>query len=385
MFVIETVIFRSVVSLTDLKSIDINLLAATPIMPKLQHTLSNTSMASSAASLDRSTPSGPLSGPSHTTWRRQRLLRIGSSSTVTPLSALDPDETSFLRRNRTFGSYGTLPARQSSPISFKTSRNFLQRHNLPALPGLTLPRVSNSNPVTPAAQSPISFRGLPSSYFRSQRPISAYDAPLVHQTDLEDDLHARTNGIRVWYSSFASIDWLHDAIKDSVRSSRLRRGKSLRSKARLLVDKSIGWIVVTLVGFFTAVVAFLIIRSEQWFFDLKEGYCRTDWTKAKRFCCPVRSVDGVGETPTFYMGALEETCSAWNTWAEILGASEHGERMVGYRAEIVQYVAYALIAVCSNNRVCTSPYLTAVRLATVSITLMFVNNLLDGVDIFCNS
>jgi chloride channel 3/4/5 len=269
------------------------------------------------------------------------------------------DESSFLRPNQTSGSYGTLPARQTeSPVSTKTFRTFRQRRNLPDLPGLNLPRVSSSNTINPSTPlSPSSFRGIPNPYFRTQRPISAYDTPLVPQTDSEDDLHARTNGIRVWYSSFASIDWLHDAIKDSVRFSRLRRGKSFRSRVRLLVDKSIGWIVVTLVGFFTAVVAFVIIRTEQWFFDLKEGYCRTGWTKAKHFCCPIEDVDGAR---AFYMGAAEKTCSTWKTWAEVFGFSEHGEYMVGYQAEIVQYVAYALIALLLASVSCMlTIYLTA--------------------------
>lgn len=309
----------------------------------MQHTLSSASMNSSPKTIDPTIPSGPLSGPSHTTWRRQRLLRIGSNNN-SPRLPFDADESSFLNPDHTSTSYGTLPTRRESPVSFKSSRHLFKRRNLPALPGLTLPRVSSSQPAT---QSPSSFRGLSSSYFRinTQRPISAYDAPLVDHTAHEDDLHARTNGIRVWYSSFASIDWLHDSIKDSVRFSRLRRGKSLHSKIPLLFDKSIGWIVVTLVGFITALVAFLIIRSEQWLFDLKEGHCRTSWTKAKRFCCPIQD-DDLG-TNTIYMGAIQETCPAWRTWAEVLGASERGERMIGYRADLVQYIAYTFIAVCS--------------------------------------
>lgn len=329
----------------------------------LRHTFSNASLASSAASVDPTSPTGPLSGPSHTTWRRQRLLRIGSSNN-TALLPFDGDETSFLRQGQTSASYGTLPSRQESPVSAKSSRHFFRRRNIPALPGLTLPRIYSSNPVTPAGpQSPSSFRGMQNSYFRinAQRPISAYDAPLVDHTDHEDDLHARTNGIRVWYSSFSSIDWLHDAIKDSVRFSHLRRGKSFRSKSSLLLDKSMGWIVVTLVGFITALVAFIIIRSEQWFFDLKEGHCRTGWTKAKRFCCPIQD-DNVGTT-TLNMGAMQGICPAWRTWAEVLGASEHGERMIGYQAELVQYVAYAFIAVCSNHRVCMLPNLMVVSLS----------------------
>jgi chloride channel 3/4/5 len=323
----------------------------------LQHTLSSASMDSFAKTVDSTSPSGPFSGPSHTTWRRQRLLRIGSNNN-TPRLPFDADESSFLTLDQTSASYGTLPARRESPVSFRSSRHLFKRRNLPALPGLTLPRVSSSQPATP--QSPSSFRGLSSSYFRinTQRPISAYDAPLVDHTAHEDDLHARTNGIRVWYSSFASIDWLHDAIKDSVRFSRLRRGKSLHSKIRLLLDKSIGWIVVTLVGFITALVAFLIIRGEQWFFDLKEGHCSTDWKKAKRFCCPIQD-DDLG-TNTIYMGAMQGTCPAWRTWAEVLGASERGERMIGYRADLVQYIAYTFIAVCPCYRVCVLPNLTHV-------------------------
>jgi chloride channel 3/4/5 len=281
-------------------------------------------MADSAQSIDAS-PSGPLSGPSDTTWRRQRLLRIGSS------------ESTFLRSSTTrTASYGTIPNKRRS-----------------------------SNPATPLSPHSSSFRN---SYFRinSQRPISAYDAALVDHSE-DDDLHARTNGIRVWYSSFASIDWLHDAIKDSIRFSRLRRGKSLHSKIKLLVDKSIGWIVVTLIGFFTAIVAFLVVRGEQWLFDLKEGRCNTGWTKPKRFCCPVQ---GGRVPPTFYMGAVQADCPAWMTWAEVLGASERGKRMVGYRAELVQYVAYAFFAVCLHHPPCSPSILTTIQLLLASLSCL---------------
>jgi len=45
---------------------------------------------------------------------------------------------------------------------------------------------------------------------------------------------------------------LHDAIKDLVRFTRLRRGKSLRSHLRLLFDKSLGWIIVSEPPLFTS-------------------------------------------------------------------------------------------------------------------------------------
>ena len=85
------------------------------------------------------------------------------------------------------------------------------------------------------------------------------------------------------------------------------------------------------------------------------------------------------------MGAAEKTCSTWKTWAEVFGFSEHGEYMVGYQAEIVQYVAYALIAVCSNRRVCVLLNLISAPLATIGVGLMYADNILDSVNILRNT
>src|SRR5262249_50405607 len=133
-----------------------------------------------------------------------------------------------------------------------------------------------------------------------------------NEPDYEADPAAKINGIRVWYSSFSSIDWLHDAVKDHVRFSRLRRRKSLRAWIRLMIDKSIGWWIVTFVGFLAAVVAFLVVRSEQWLFDSKEGYCLEGWWKAKRFCCPALS-------DSLPLQHNPEECASWRTWAQIFG------------------------------------------------------------------
>ena len=50
---------------------------------------------------------------------------------------------------------------------------------------------------------------------------------------------------------------------------------------------------VTIIGFLTAIIAFIIVRSEQWLFDIKEGYCTTSIWKAKRFCCPSQDEDAL--------------------------------------------------------------------------------------------
>lgn len=270
-------------------------------------------------------PNGPLSGPSSVDWRRQRLLRIGCGAVPgTPRHIGDDtatsDESTSLRNASNDESYGSM-----RPTLGKRSFSTFNRRTFPPLPPLSTTRGAFSGPPTPSARS------------LSQRPISAYDAPLAHSkfSIPDDDINVRINGFRVWYSSFSSIDWLHDAIKDSVRFSRLRRGKSLRSHLLLAFDKSLGWIIVTIVGFLTAVVAFLVVRSEQWFFDAKYGYCTTGWWKAMRYCCPdvhkLRSSNEAG-------------CPDWVDWSGSLTSWAHRGAIEN---DYVEYISYTFIAVCA--------------------------------------
>ena len=299
---------------------------------------------SSSATIETDMPSGPLSGPSNTTWRRNRLLRIGAESPPNELL----DESAPLTQRRPglrmhHSSYGTLPLSNQANSSARSS--FRTRHGLPALPTLAVhPRTSISNPATPHPLSAPSER----SYFRisTQRPISAYDAPLAVKSSKSDDLlttpddlDAKTNGVRVWYSSFSSIDWLHDAIKDSARLYRLRRRKSFRGRARNAFDRSIGWLIVSIVGFLTAIAAFLIVRAEQWLFDVKDGYCAEGWWRAKRFCCQVVDEDDLLRLVA--VAGPADACRAWKSWGQLLTNRDTEDAT----EEAVEYVAYAAFAV----------------------------------------
>lgn len=290
--------------------------------------------------------------------RRERLLRISSNATVQSVSGITQQnqrrdsangapaaasmahqggnsedgtirpsrrrgdsvatETTSLASRDGASSYGTVQARRLKVnTSTGGSRLFLS----------ALHRTATHSP-TASLFSPATLRGLRG--LSSARPISAYDAPLARKDSEEAaasrEQDAKINGIRVWYSSYTSIDWLHDAIKDSLRYSKLRKRKSIRAQARLAFDKSQGWIIVTIVGFLTAVVAFLVVRSEQLLFDFKEGYCAEGWWKARRFCCPV--------TP---LGMVPPDCEAWQTWAEVFETQESSE-------EFVEYISYTTIA-----------------------------------------
>ena len=277
--------------------------------------------------------------PDHTTYLKDpnsasSVLTEGDANTGIPHSRssdqLDSDaiDSDQVGPSAVCRSYGTLPLRPrhstNPPLTASVRRTLSQW-------GLQSVR-SNSSAI---------LRSSPSSNLsigRLSRPISTYDDPLHAKGVAETDADAKVNGIRVWYSSFTSIDWLHDAIKDSVRFSRLRRRKSLHGRLCLAFDKSLGWIIVTIVGCLTAVVAFLIVRTEQLLFDAKEGYCGSSWWKAKRFCCP--HFDDEELTAIRGDRLFKEICPAWRTWADVLSRDQ-----VANQDGALEYVSYTCIAV----------------------------------------
>ena len=287
-----------------------------------------------------SDPNLYLSGPSDTTWRRRRLLAIGAGQSGDNNSGTD--ELTPLSRHNSLpqnNTYGSIP----HPASVSPTRSaFRSLRRFPSI-GVRVPGAT-TGPSSPQISPTTSiFR---KSYFGNQRPISAYDASLVKPTGADSDAvpDVRANGIRVWYSSYSSVDWLHDAIKDSVRRFRLRKRVSFRGRMHSRFDRSVGWIIVTIVGFLTAVAAFMIVRSEQWLFDFKDGYCTTRWWHAERFCCPGFD-DGLRATPYFVQRSQSETCQNWRTWASVFA----GKGDPKPRDDILAYLMYAGIAVSANR------------------------------------
>ncbi|KZT42536.1 clc channel [Sistotremastrum suecicum HHB10207 ss-3] len=191
-------------------------------------------------------------------------------------------------------------------------------------------RENQSDPTSEDASDNIN--GTPTSFFGLKRPPSAYDEPL------EDDYHdqregRKPTGIRVWYSSFQSIDWLHDAIKDVSRLRRLRKRRSLKGKIISSLDRLMGWFIVSIIGFLTASISFMIVRSEMWLFDLKEGFCEERWWKSKAFCCSIPQGDF-----DLLVSARGETCPQWRTWAHTFTAS------TGEESWVIEYASYTIVA-----------------------------------------
>lgn len=105
---------------------------------------------------------------------------------------------------------------------------------------------------------------------------------------------------RVWYDQFTSTDWVHDSIADGFRVRELRKRKDLRGRMIAWFDGAQGWILVAVIGIFTAVIAYFVDVTETSIFDLKQGYCTDGWYFSRRKCCLSR-----GE------------CSSWRLWSEL--------------------------------------------------------------------
>lgn len=170
-----------------------------------------------------------------------------------------------------------------------------------------------------------------------------YDAD--EDYDLYDDGEEdgrRANGTRVWYTSYVTIDWLHDAIKESTRVRRLRSRarRSLRGAIINSWDRFQGWLLATLIGALTACVAFLIIRSEMVFFDLKNGYCSRKWGSPERFCCA-----SVGHTDSGGEG-----CSDWVTWGQFFDkGNTDAESSFFSEPEFIMYFCIAIALACTAS------------------------------------
>lgn len=111
----------------------------------------------------------------------------------------------------------------------------------------------------------------------------------------------------MWYDQFTSTDWVQDGIADAFRLKELRSRKDFRGRINALFDAAQGWILVALIGCFTAGVAYIVDTTEAAVFDWKTGYCSTKWYHSKRKCCSGASV-----------------CSNWIRWSSRLRPG-HGD------------------------------------------------------------
>lgn len=189
------------------------------------------------------------------------------------------------------------------------------RRNYSSVPGTPRPRLSRhqSSALSPRTVRP---SRAPSFTQRLTKALSNYD--LKNKRDepyLED---------RVWYDQFTSTDWINDAIKDAYRVKSLRARRDIRGKLYAWFDGAQGWVLVAIIGFLAACVAFFVDVTENVLFDYKDGYCTNAWYYSKKKCC--LSEDS------------NEFCPMWNQWSKLITGSDTPVVWVDY----IVYVAFTV-------------------------------------------
>ncbi|BGO96631.1 Chloride channel [Rhodotorula toruloides] len=281
-------------------------------------------------------------------------LSTTTSPTYTPLASPLDERRPLLRTARSFGADDLRRrSHQISDLLFRHGEGDAQA----GLGGLE-DAFNGTDGSERRAEDEREGRGLSrarSSFFGSRRGSlsrlrtggGGYDGEF--KAELEGEAG---NGVRSWYDNYTAIDWIHDTIKHSLRLRRLRRLKrtqGLRGQLINLWDGFQGWLLVTIVGFVTACIAFSIIRAEMWLFDLKEGYCAAGWTRAKRFCCRAESAPekafGTFVLRGWAPSAVEEggECEAWTTWVDVWRRWTGEGEGAGEAASYIAYIAIALV------------------------------------------
>ena len=133
---------------------------------------------------------------------------------------------------------------------------------------------------------------------------------------------------RVWYDQFTSTDWVHDSIADAFRVRDLRARKDIRGRLYAWFDGAQGWILVAIIGFITACIAYFVNVSETSVFDLKEGFCDEGWYLSKLKCC-----------------YQQDECPGWRTWSERITINGVDEKWVDFVAYVL-FVGFFSIASC---------------------------------------
>ncbi|KAI3002970.1 hypothetical protein CBS147346_5610 [Aspergillus niger] len=144
---------------------------------------------------------------------------------------------------------------------------------------------------------------------------------------VKDGMTASFMDERSWYDQFTSTDWVHDSIIDGARLRELRKRKDIRGRLLAWLDGSQGWVLVALIGCITAAIAYSVDVTEEFIFDVKEGFCTTHWFHSRQSCCTGGS-----------------NCPAWRSWSQIYNPSGPDNYWVNYSMFIFWVVLLSVIS-----------------------------------------
>ncbi|KGO73783.1 Cystathionine beta-synthase, core [Penicillium italicum] len=188
--------------------------------------------------------------------------------------------------------------------------------------------------------------------FSRRGSIDGNSRPASLPSSMKDNLTASSfMDERTWYDQFTSTDWVHDSIADGARLRLLRQRKDVRGRLLAAFDGAQGWILVALIGCITASIAYFVDVTEGSVFDLKEGFCTTQFFRNRRTCC-----EGLAG------------CDAWRPWSRIFSSSDTETQWVDFVMFVFWVVTLALIS-CALTLLTKTVVPSSISLSTLDENL----------------
>ncbi|TPX34208.1 hypothetical protein SmJEL517_g03121 [Synchytrium microbalum] len=159
-----------------------------------------------------------------------------------------------------------------------------------------------------------------------RRGIKKLSRKSVHYDDATDGEALESTGMRIWYSDYSTIDWMHDLVKEHVRLRQLRSMKGLRGFLAGIWDASQAWILVLLIGIAAGCVASLIDVIQDLLTDLKSGYCSSNILSSQSRCCA---------------GSQDAVCTSWIEWTST--ANSPFEKSQSYLWSYLWYIGLGVL------------------------------------------
>ena len=204
----------------------------------------------------------------------------------------------------------------------------------PTRSGSMLPKINKRVSESPHKVNP--------NYSEVTRPSIT---PLASQTSICSRVERCDDSqkLRDFYNDFTTIDWIKVYIqtnrfdyevqhrqwvmggdKDEFELVRI----PLYYKVYFVLGK---WMLLTLIGFTFAFLAFFIDRFELVLVGFRYGYCRANWLASQAECCAssnveisggrhARSIEGTGISAFL---KEEKTCANWISWSSLLESKPH--------------------------------------------------------------
>ncbi|KAM3125342.1 hypothetical protein CJJ07_001540 [Candidozyma auris] len=202
---------------------------------------------------------------------------------------------------------------------------------------------------------PNHFEPLPSRSIDEIQSVHTHRTARTIASRVLSMVQAPVASFKSYYDDFTTIDWAKAFISMNMfnygldHGVRITKGGSIDpesgeddeivsqvplsvfQKVYLVLGK---WVLITIIAFFFAVIAYVIDKFEVVLVGFKHGYCKTNWFASQVSCCSIPR-----NQPDVFSNITTE-CPDWVSWSSVL---KHNHLNRFFRLDFAVYVVLTLV------------------------------------------